>query len=191
MHKNKDVKTSLSYIFLFFVIAFFLVTIGFITLQGNNELNLAKHSEHWPATEGVIVKSEMDSYLVRRSRKGFTKVPLYVANITYSYKVDGELLETYSVSIGKPQVESRTKADVQLVLDKYPLGKEVQVYYDPNNPETAVLEPGVSSQNYDQLTTAFCSGFVILGVLGLFWFPIQEAKRQSALRSKRKGKRKR
>ena len=185
---NEKAKTIISYTLLFLVIILFLLTIYFLTIQGNNEVNLAKRSADWPAVDGVIVESEQESYY-RRSRRSSGYV--HIAKVTYSYTVDGQIYQTYPVSIGEPRVESIDQKNVQLVLDKYPLGKEVKVYYDPENPETAVLEPGVTQQNYGSWATAISISIVVSGIIIIFLPYLREARRQSKLRRSRKGKRNR
>jgi len=43
-------------------------------------------------------------------------------------------------------------------LSKYPVGRKVKVYYNPDDPVIAVLEPGASWESYQ----AFVLGILIL-----------------------------
>jgi hypothetical protein len=50
-------------------------------------------------------------------------------------------------------------------VGSYPRGKEVQVHYDPRNPEVAVLESGVSSSSYVAMATG-----IVVTVIGVLVF---------------------
>lgn len=67
---------------------------------------------------------------------------MYRANIRYEYAVNGESHESDIWRFGAkiswlswPSVAARATA-------RYPFGKSVTVFYNPNNPSDAVLEPG-------------------------------------------------
>ena len=173
MRKNEEAKTIISYTLLFFVTILFLLTIYFLTIQGNNEVNLAKSSEHWPAVDGEIVESELESFYVRRRRgSGY----VYNANITYIYSIGQQMYEGYAISIGEPKVSTRRQEGAQSVLNKYPVGKEVKVYFNPTDPQTAVLEPGVTTQNYGQWAAVLLYSIIIFGIFILFGNLIRKAR---------------
>lgn len=68
----------------------------------------------------------------------------YYGDIQYRYLVgDTEYLGTRrSFTRVHPAVEDAW----QKVIDNYPVGKTVTLYYDPANPGTAVLEPGLRGE---------------------------------------------
>ena len=49
------------------------------------------------------------------------------------------------------------------MLDKYPVGKAVNVYYDPGRPDTAILEPGLHGEMADlyKLDLIFIAGLSV------------------------------
>jgi hypothetical protein len=57
-------------------------------------------------------------------------------------------------------------ADLNQHRAAYPVGKSVQVFYDPNEPATAVLEPANPQGTFVQLVFSFVFG---AGGLLMFW----------------------
>jgi hypothetical protein len=54
----------------------------------------------------------------------------------------------------------------EAIVAAYPVGKSVQVFYDPNEPATAALEPGNSQGTFVQFIFSFVFG---AGGLLMFW----------------------
>lgn len=112
----------------------------------------AKEVESWPTTQGTIVRSEMAVMLDN-----------YKVHIEYVYQVDGK-------SYRSPEVRTRGTAgkhrsDVAPLILKYPVGQEVQVYYNPANPSDAYLEPGVDVVNYIIIVSPVLFGLLALAYL--------------------------
>jgi hypothetical protein len=116
---------------------FLLSIIGFgLWLSGSNIWGVwvAMRSRSWPFATGVISSSDVcESY----SKNGTQYYPC----IQYRYYVNGKALDgdqIYGVH--------RQPGDYYPALDLaniYSVGSQVNVYYDPEAPETACLEPGV------------------------------------------------
>ncbi|MGE5559096.1 MAG: DUF3592 domain-containing protein [Bacillota bacterium] len=87
----------------------------------------------WPTATGVIVLSRCEE----TGGEHFSKV-------IFEYTVDGVRycsdMVDYTRGIAESEKEARQKAQ------KYPYGKKVKVYYNPQNPGMAVLEPGESGR---------------------------------------------
>lgn len=94
----------------------------------------AAASKEWPAVEGIITRSELAK---SKNSDGNT---MYSANINYDYVVDGKEYNGSGVRVvdGTTSVKSGVKKTVR----KYKEGSSVTVHYDPEFPNTAVLEPG-------------------------------------------------
>jgi Protein of unknown function (DUF3592) len=91
----------------------------------------------WPAVMGTV----MASYLERRrssNDSGSTNYPV----VQYSYQVSGQMYQGSKISPG--MVVGGTGAGK--VVDRYPAGAQVMVFYDPQNPSDAVLEMKAQSQ---------------------------------------------
>ncbi|MBK1791895.1 DUF3592 domain-containing protein [Persicirhabdus sediminis] len=132
-----------------------------IMILGLWTLLKAKDSESWPSTQGTIITSELsrdDSY---DSETG-QKTTMYSANIVYEYSVDGVRRSCDAVSF--VSVSGSDLTDARKNLSRYPYGMTVAVYYDPDNADDAILEPGVQQSTWSVL----CFGLVFSGVGSLF-----------------------
>mgnify|MGYP001046099120 CR=1 FL=1 len=105
---------------------------------------LAYRTTKWPTTEGEIVASKM-----REMAHTATASPVkrYRAFVGYTYAVKGQMFKSDAISaferLNTQKLWSRKNA--KLISSKYPLGERVIVYYDPDRPSRAVLEPGVDT----------------------------------------------
>ena len=95
-------------------------------------------TEKWPTTEGVILRSGIAS----SGRPGWRP------EIYYEYQVNGKTFKSERVAFAVSYGFSRA---VQTV-DSYPVGRRVTVYYKPNNPSSAALEPGIPPIAYIMLS---------------------------------------
>lgn len=93
-------------------------------------------SPRWPAVDGLVISSELlrDCKHVGLLGKGY--------HITYEYEIAGEQYSSGCVN-GLP-FPHLTENVARRIVERYPVGKQVKVYYKPENPEDAMLEPGWS-----------------------------------------------
>ena len=94
----------------------------------------AEASKEWPTVEGIIAHAELNK---SRDSDGND---MYSANINYDYVVDGKQLNSSGVRTVDGSTSS--KNSVKKTLRKYAKGTKVTVFYDPEFPNSAVLEPG-------------------------------------------------
>ena len=94
----------------------------------------AKKSSQWPSTPGTITYSHIRVVRIRRSRG-------YLGDIQYRYRVGATDYVGSRMSFARNHVAAAEAW--QNALAAYPVGKTVPVYYDPQNPASAVLEPGL------------------------------------------------
>ena len=94
----------------------------------------AKNSAQWPRSAGVITSS----HLVAGS---FKQMKGYRGVVQYRYRVGSAEYSGSRLSFGRDHLAVRDAW--QKVLDAYPVGKTVDVYYDPKDPSLAILEPGL------------------------------------------------
>ena len=99
----------------------------------------AAASQSWPTTSGTVTLS---SYYRNDSRDsdGHTSIT-YGAKIHYKYQVDGT--DYHGDRVSSLDYSSSNTKHVHSIMDRYPMGKEVTVHYNPDNPSDALLEPGV------------------------------------------------
>ncbi len=94
----------------------------------------ADASQNWSSTMGRITKSYMRNEVSYES--GNT---LYYPEVEYEYEFFGIFYTGHQINFGGSSGNS-SRGISQKTLAQYPLDKNVKVYYDPNNPEEAVLE---------------------------------------------------
>jgi|HubBroStandDraft_6_1064221.scaffolds.fasta_scaffold65006_5 hypothetical protein len=110
----------------------------------------------WPTTDGVIVSSAIETAITQTKdqaghlRPWETRVP----KVRYSYTVNAKQLEGTRIT-REPSVGNHGEADQW--IKRYPVGKAVKVYYDPNDPTSSVLEFKTSV------------GGVLFGAIGAFF----------------------
>ncbi|MGD8569916.1 MAG: DUF3592 domain-containing protein [Gammaproteobacteria bacterium] len=117
------------------------------TLWGWLIIARARKTQQWPSVEGTIEESFMDN------KELFPR-------ISYSYAIDGQ---AYKRSMEFPGDVTPSQEFARSYLEKYPLGSQVKVYYNPENPDVTTLEPGVGKG--DWLVLAIGLGMLIFGVL--------------------------
>lgn len=141
-----------------------LVAIGVGALiWGYGSYKKSQEAKSWPTTEGKVISSEVDSRFSRS--KGGTRSrhkTNYSAKVLFEYDVDGKTYTSDKVSLA--EYSSSVRSEAQQVVDKYPVNESVIVYYDPTNPEIAILEPG----KLGGIVIPFIIGgmFVLCGILG-------------------------
>ncbi len=96
----------------------------------------AKNSLEWPYTNGKIFHSQVDF-------DSSSDVSCYEADIRYSYAVQNKQYISRKIMIGY-FCGSKNKANE--LVNQFPLNKNVQIYYNQNNPAQAVLIPGNNKQ---------------------------------------------
>src|SRR2546429_5127182 len=101
-------------------------------VQARRAVRLAR----WPTVTGRIVNAAVEDGPPRGRP---IPVASHRAVVTYVYEVEGKEWESHRVFMGDEQF--RTGDDARDRVRRYEPGTPVQVYYDPQNPSSAVLEP--------------------------------------------------
>jgi hypothetical protein len=91
-------------------------------------------SADWPATEGVIQTASLET------RSNDNSHVTHAAKISYTYEVAGTNYTGTRVAFGEM---SASATYAQGILNRFPVGKKVPVYFFPNDPQLALLETGV------------------------------------------------
>ena len=97
----------------------------------------AKKSAQWPSAQGVITASWMQSGLCKGMK-------CYHGEISYRYRVGNTDYQGSDLSLGHTHWAAAEAW--QRVLDEYPVGKPVEVYYQPGHPVPGILEPGLHGE---------------------------------------------
>lgn len=95
-------------------------------------------ASRWPTASGKIVSSE-----VREDRGG--RGVAYFPRVRYEFTVDGKsFLGSHIHATDVAEEPSRARE----MVDQYPVGQTIRVFYNPDSPTEAVLEPGLSWHSY-------------------------------------------
>lgn len=142
-----------------FGVGFVAVGIGVVLLFGLPTLERAKASTGWPKASGQVTSSRIRDKVNNGKRS-------YWAEVKYDYTVDGTTHTGSTISFGAGTTSMRMTAEK--TADRYPVGKEVSVHYDPAAPNVSVLEPGVTFGAYVGIVIGAILGLVGLGILITF-----------------------
>lgn len=141
-----------------------------VTAWGVVDYRRAQASRNWPTANGRVQYATVET---RSSRNDSgTSSTTFQARIIYGYEIGGQTLRSERVSFG--EVSTSDPADAEEIVARYQPGTTVTVYYDPQNPELAVLEPGVSLGNYLLLgigSVFFVAGLMLSAVAVLVRWP--------------------
>jgi hypothetical protein len=97
-------------------------------------------ASRWPTTRGRVIASGAEEFRARPQPDDRVRRTMYKPSVVYEYEVNGRRYTGDRLTLGVvasatfPWAARRTAA-------KYPVGREVTVYYDPNSPGESVLRP--------------------------------------------------
>ena len=127
-----------------------------------NNVVKGRQSLRWRQVKGTVLRSEVKT----SSGSGTSFIPI----MEYEYKVLNKSYVNNTISY-KPKM--RTASGFSRVLQKYPVGHEVDVYYNPGNPKQSVLERGASKASNLAMFGFFLFSCILVY---LFWskgtFPV-------------------
>jgi hypothetical protein len=131
---------------------------------GQEILDNAHASEKWPYVVGRVVSSGVGSHIhYDSSIRNHEGTRMYRASLAYTYTVDYQEYRSTKVWFGDGW-SSSSSSGAEEVAARYPTGRLVNVYYNPENPKEAVLEPGAFFSSY----LLFGMGLLFFG-LGVMW----------------------
>jgi hypothetical protein len=153
-HVKKELVTfsdKMTYYWPRYVIPGGFILFGVICIGiGISEVTNMVSSKSWPTARGIVIKSEVGS------SGGY-----YYPRIKYVFHVKNKKYESINFDIANAQ--SGDPIPSKKAVKRYPAGKEVTVYYNPENPEECALEPGV---DWSMLAMMFGGG---VGFLFFAW----------------------
>jgi len=108
-----------------------------------------RKTEPWIRTNGTIISSVTESYTQTETSSGHRTRTYYKAVIEFSYNVNGQEYHTTKGASDFVKISwayDRAGADAEVA--RYPAGRAVDVFYDPQNP----LHASLNSRNEITLT---------------------------------------
>lgn len=143
--------------------ALFIVAGLLALLFGGLDYLESRRMADWPATPGTVRGSEI--YTAEFRGRGIRYAP--AVRITYTYRAGDSVFRGDRVGIETVPTEANT-AEGQRLLDEYPVGAAVTVYYDPDDPATAVLERDPPKTAFTAAGRLFALGAVTLALRWLW-----------------------
>jgi len=110
-------------------VAFGIIVAAWLAPSMWSDLHIAIFSLAWPTTVGEVVEH-------RVSRVGGKGGSTYFGAVTFTYEASGEPHRGSQLLC-----EHHRDYDASKCLSKYSKGRKTIVFYDPNDPSRAVLEP--------------------------------------------------
>jgi hypothetical protein len=113
----------------------------FLMIMSLLSLQQGKEARSWKVVAGRIVRSSLEEKRVDTSYgDGMRRAEVgYLPRVEYQYRVGDETLTGQRISLVEKQY---TQKSGQKALEKYPIGATVQVHFNPENPQEAVIETG-------------------------------------------------
>ena len=137
----------------------------YLFVKGARRIQQAIASIKWPVVPGTVVSSETTRDVSTYRRK--TSVT-FDTKTTIRYIVKERDYNTDQFRFGQ-LLGSSDKSDAVLQRHRYPAGKEVPVSYDPANPATAVMKPGLHAEAFWLQGAGLA--FLLPAVLCMFLLP--------------------
>ena len=143
-----------------------LLIIGAVLLiKFVRDIMMGQKSRSWPVASGTVIQSTMETYH-DTDEDGSTSTT-HGVKVHYKYAVGGQEYESWRRTFSEVRTSSMRRT--QEILARYPQGASVDVYYDPADPSSAVLETGVGSSSYIFMALAIVLILAgLAGILGLF-----------------------
>jgi hypothetical protein len=112
-------------------------------------------------TRGRVVVSHVDEIPAPAEEGG----PRFRAVIRYAYEARGRRLESDRIAVGSHAgTASSDREEARRWVERHPVGRDVDVWFDPADPSRSVLVRGVSMA---QVAAAVAIGIALVG-LGMF-----------------------
>ena len=139
------------------VFVLFILNAIFLTIIFFMRRRMAVVSQ-WPSTMGTVMMSTIEQ---RSSEDGYTDYPV----VQYSYQVGGQSFQGMKLAPG-PEVGG---TGARKVVARYPVGAQVMVFYNPQNPSDAVLERKAPAQWIMWLILVIFD-CALCGVIPIIWW---------------------
>jgi len=113
-----------------------------------SRIEVAENSINWPSVEGKILSSEVSSRKGSGTKRSRGSGKTYSPDVVYSYTVEGKSYQNSDIDagdIGPGGWSTSNHSRVQEIVDKYPEGSKLSVYYNPSSPKVSLLDTSMPS----------------------------------------------
>ncbi len=150
------------------IIAFLMLGLWCLAL-GTSKAIEGLRAQSWPKAQGRIISSRIHSLETQQK----IRIARLCFDVDYLYLVGDEVYEGTRVNVGWRCFGSEKR--IKDLARKYPSGKEVEVFYNPNNPSVSLLEAGLD-------WSIFLLWGVGLVTISVVWPLFKKTRRQGYLR---------
>ena len=123
----------------------------------------------WPSVSGQVTSSSVTLETTQADSDSRLE-STYYPSVSYDYRVDGQALKGSRVGVGGA-VGTARKEDAEAVAKRYAVGSKVDVYYDPANPEYAVLVRGANMIMVWVIAGCGAVALVLGAAVAIYWRP--------------------
>jgi len=104
----------------------------YIYRRSKESTAMRQASQSWSQTQGVVILSRVEV-----SGGEITSV---TPRVVYQYDVNGQRYQSEQIRAGDRFMQMTSSRSAYDTIDRYPVGTQVTVFYNPQNPTEAALE---------------------------------------------------
>jgi hypothetical protein len=110
------------------------VALGIFLYRRSKMRDTAREAaQTWSSTMGIVTMSTIQ---IRRTTNSRSEIPV----VGYQYQVNEQSYTGGTIKAGEQYFSVRFMGDAQKTIERYPVGAQVMVYYNPANPAESALE---------------------------------------------------
>lgn len=128
----------------------------------------------WPSVQGQIVATMVRSHTLGTVPRGLPadqreRARTYYPEVTYRWSVGGQTFTGSRYALGESQEDFSERADAERAAARYPAGQAIEVFYDPADPSSAVIDRSSQSGTFVPLPLGLL--MLAMGAGGLLKLP--------------------
>jgi hypothetical protein len=142
----------------------------------NEKLHLFMQMSSWATCSATILQSEVfseqrtDTYYTGKSDVSrSTVVTLYSAQVAYEYTVASKRYFSTQVGLSDGVTDSDPSSS-RAIIERYPVGAQVPVFYNPKHPSRSALEKGMPKSGKFMLLIGLAVAMLVLTMALIFSF---------------------
>lgn len=120
---------------------------------------------NWPQTQASVIETEVTKR--KKSSKAGNVITVYSGKVKYAYTVANSNYNSEELI----EPDHKTSELISQSLEKYTQGRQLTVYYNPDNPSISVLQPALS-------TKTIITGLFFLISIGVMAFALYDNARK-------------
>ena len=148
-----------------FVAAILFLIIGLLLVFAQFYQMFILRSTNWETTYGKVINSFVKETYNRRSDDA-TSAWMYEPIVEYEFEINNRKYSNNTINVGGDS-KTNNKYGVREIVEKYPKGMTVSVFYDYEDPNMSCLEKKLNGGFYFVFT--FGIAFIVIGLLLLYF----------------------